>query len=247
MTIISSALPPSPRTAPKALWSSQVLLGPSKALCLLLLLSGQALADWEQQSQDKGVSLWTRQAEAGLVEVRAQCEVVTRLSAFVAIMEDMAAMPDWVAYSSGVERLAKPSSQEDVIHSRFDLPWPARNRDMVTLSRWSQDSDFTLHLKLEDQGQAYPKTKGYVRMEKVEGEWILSPQGGGLVQIRYQGLADPAGWLPHWLVNQIAVKSTAKTLGRLCHRIQGLRYQDSRYPFVTEPPATRTRSEEVKS
>ncbi|EKE76701.1 hypothetical protein B3C1_03870 [Gallaecimonas xiamenensis 3-C-1] len=210
---------------------------------LLLAPLASFAGPWTLKSQQDGISLWTRENPQGLVDIKGQCEVVTRLSAFVAVMEDMASMPKWVAHNAGTRRLAKPSATEDIIHSRFHLPWPAKDRDMVTYSRWSQGEDGVLHLDIEDRGQAYPAEPGYLRMNGVEGHWTLTPQGGGLTEISYQGSADPAGLLPHWLVNRIATRSTRQTLAGLCGRITALDYQDSQYPFVTEPPATRTRSE----
>ncbi len=232
-----------PKTAPKARWYFRGQPALSKLLWGLILAPTLAFGQWQAQPERNGVKLWTEQGRDGLVRVRAQCQVVTRLSAFAAVMNDLEAVPQWMAHVEAVKRLDKPSTTEDVIHTRFHLPWPARNRDAVTLSAWRQDPDFTLYLDIKDAAERYPQLKGYVRMHGVSGQWRLAPLGQGLTEIRYTGSADPAGWLPDWLVNKLSVSSTVKTLAGLCNRITELKYQDSQYPFIKEPPATRTRSE----
>ncbi|WP_226911307.1 START domain-containing protein [Gallaecimonas mangrovi] len=217
---------------------------PSSWLLGLLLAPTLAFGQWQQQDTKDGVQLWTQRSASGQLQIKAQCQAVTRLSAFVAVMNDLPAIPKWMAFVSSVVQLDKPSSTQDIVATQFDLPWPAKNRDMITLSTWHQDPDLTLHLTFTDQGGDYPLAPGFIRMKKVSGEWTLTPQSQGMTQIQYVGSADAGGWLPHWLVNHLSLRSTAKTMASLCSRITKLEYQDAQYPFVTEPAATRTRSEQ---
>lgn len=198
---------------------------------------------WQPHDAIDGVKLWTRSNSDGLLSVKAQCQVVTRLSAFVTLMNDVAAMRKLIAYSDGVFVLARPSATTTIVKSRFNLPWPARNRDSVTRSVWQQGPGYQLSLTLTDVGAQYPLTPGYLRMQHVQGQWLLTPLGGGLTQIEYQGTASPGGWLPTWLVNRMSVRATATTLNNICQALKNRRYQDSQYSFVKEPPATRTSSE----
>ncbi|WP_341503885.1 START domain-containing protein [Gallaecimonas sp. GXIMD4217] len=200
-------------------------------------------ADWQWVRDEDGVRIATRPSRDGIHEVLAETTTTTRLSAFVALLDDFAANPRWVTHSKGVVLLEKPTPTSDLIYTQFDLPWPAHNRDMVTLSTWSQDRDGVLYLTLEDAGDRVLAQPGFVRMQNVAGQWSLTPLPDGRVRIRYQGHADPAGQLPHWLVNEMTTKATFETFVKMRRLLDKGKYQDSSYPFVREPQATRTRAE----
>ncbi len=203
-------------------------------LLWLFCFTAQA-SDWQWVRDQDGIRVATRPGQHGIQEVLAETAVKTRLSAFVALLNDLDANPKWVTHSKGVVLLEKPSATSDLIYTQFDLPWPARDRDMVTLSRWMQDEHGVLYLTLEDAGHRVPPQGGFVRMKHVSGQWSLSPGEDGQVQIRYQGHADPAGDLPHWLVNDMAAKSLFETFQQLRRQLAKPQYQQRRYGFVVEP------------
>ena len=57
--------------------------------------------------------------------------------------------------------------------------------------------------------------KSMVRMIRTDGRWLLTPQADGTTLVDYQGIADPGGVLPAWIVN----RATANTLYAMFFRL----------------------------
>ena len=94
--------------------------------------------------------------------------------------------------------------------------WPVSKRDMVTQSVWQQDPlSGVLTMVVSDMGQHFPAVQGYVRMQQVQARWTLTPLPDGRMKIEYQGQADAAGKLPHFIGDKVALKSLLKTFLQL--------------------------------
>ena len=171
--------------------------------------------EWRPYKTLGATSIEYRHNAAKLLEVRAQTEVNATLAAFLHLLEDTANITKWAANTEKAELLAQPDANSHLVHTYFSAMWPVSKRDMVTQSVWSQDSKGVLTLKITDMGQQYPAVTGYVRMEHVKGEWTPTPLTEGKLHLQYQGQADPAGKLPHFIGDKVALKSLLKTFQQL--------------------------------
>lgn len=188
-------------------------------LCGLLLFSivtSAQPADWQLYKADDVTTVEYRRSNAQLLQIRAVTEADSMISAFLHLLEDTASISNWVANSEKAELLAKPDSNTHVVHTYFSAPWPVSKRDMVTQSVWQQDAaSGVLTLLISDMGEHFPPVKGYVRMQQVQGQWTLTPLGNGRIKIAYQGQADPAGKLPRFIADKVALKATLSTFKQL--------------------------------
>lgn len=178
---------------------------------LCFVVSAQA-ADWQNYKTDGVTTIEYRHAETGVLQVRATTEVQSLTGAFLHLLEDTANINRWAQNTEKALLLAKPDSQSHVVHTYFTAIWPVSKRDMITQSGWQQDpTTGVLKMTVSDMGRHFPPEHGYVRMQQVQGEWTLTPLSGGKLKIRYQGQADPAGKLPHFIADKVALKAMFKT------------------------------------
>lgn len=192
-----------------------------RALLLVCLycfatLSAADQTSWRLYKSHGNTTVAYRHSAHDLVQIRAETTVKSGIGAMLHLLEDTANIRRWVANSEKAELLDHPDAQTHLVHTYFSAIWPVSKRDMVTKSVWQQDPHSgVLTMTITDLGQQYPPVKGYVRMKHVAGEWTLTPKPDGMLNIRYQGQADPAGKLPHFIADKVALKASWSSFNTL--------------------------------
>ncbi|WP_372624952.1 START domain-containing protein [Arsukibacterium sp.] len=185
----------------------------------MIFHSGVALAqtnDWQLYKTAGDVLVEYRRDSDNLLEIRAKTRVSSKVEAFKRLLEDTGNIDKWAANADKAELISHPDADINIVHTYFSAMWPVSDRDMVTKSVWTQHKESgELTLNIQDVGAEYPTAKGYIRMQQVQAKWTLTPQPDGSLLINYQGQADPAGNLPHFLADKVALKSIFTTFERL--------------------------------
>ncbi|WP_295891981.1 START domain-containing protein [uncultured Vibrio sp.] len=193
-------------------------------LCSLLLSSTLFASPglhWQFVKTEDGITLHTRPHSDGLIEIRAQMFITTSYSAFLLLLEDSEHVPKWIDNVSKSQVLRQISPTENIVYTEFKAPWPALDRDMVTYSRYYfEEGAFILFIK--DAPNMLTEQTGYIRITDVKAQWKLEKLTNGITHIEYVAFANPAGVLPDWLVNKLALNSALKTF-------QGLRAEIKPY------------------
>ncbi|MBU2115231.1 MAG: hypothetical protein KKE94_15815 [Gammaproteobacteria bacterium] len=184
-------------------------------LCFSVAVAADA-AEWQQYKTVGATSVEYRHNTDKLLEVRAQTEVNSTAAAFLHLLEDTANITKWAANTEKAQLLGQPDANTHLVHTYFSAMWPVSKRDMVTQSVWQQDPlSGVLTMVVSDMGQHFPAVQGYVRMQQVQARWTLTPLPDGRMKIEYQGQADAAGKLPHFIGDKVALKSLLKTFLQL--------------------------------
>ncbi|WP_165313314.1 START domain-containing protein [Vibrio ziniensis] len=186
---------------------------------------------WKLAKSENGIRIHTREHQGGLVEIRAQMFTPTTYQAFLVLLEDSDNLPNWLDKVSSSKVLKQLSTNENIVYTQFSAPWPARDRDMVTYSKYEIDNG-TFKLEIKDAADQYPEQTGYVRIKAVQADWTLEKLTNGLTHIDYTAYADPGGYLPDWLTNQLSVSSAFNTFEAL--KTQLPNYQNSHHPNLNE-------------
>lgn len=204
--------------------------------CFLAGISSSVHAqeDWHLWGEESGLKVYKRATSSALVEIKAEMLVATRLSAFIALLQDTEAAPSWLANVSEVNVISQPDAYHHIVHSVFKAPWPIRNRDLVTRSYYYQDSDKTLYLEISNCADCLPTIKNTIRVNRMGSQWKLVPISPDRVLINYQGFLDPGGKIPIWLVNIMALKGTMETFQRLQIKIRQKHYQLVSVPGIEQ-------------
>lgn len=204
---------------------------------LILLIPCRVLADeqlWELWKSEADIEVFQRKQVNGLVEVKAKMRINTRISAFIALLNDTENISLWLDRVESSSVLKQIAINENIVYSSFAAPWPAKDRDMITYSHYWQESNGTFVLEISDLSSYLPQKDNYLRITNVSASWTLIPLKNSEVMITYQAFADPGGKLPLWLINHLALSSIYNTFAGLRYRIMLPQYQSAHYPNIKE-------------
>jgi hypothetical protein len=120
--------------------------------------------------------------------------------------------PQWV-YKCGKSSTIKKISETEVIHYQTVVaPWPVDNRDFVVNVRLSQDPASKVITIISTSKPDYIlKVAEHVRITEFKASWTLSPKKDGTIEVVYQLLVNPGGYVPAWLVNLAVVEGPYET------------------------------------
>ncbi|MBE3655969.1 hypothetical protein BOO92_04545 [Vibrio navarrensis] len=208
----------------------------NSACIALMLLSFQPLASpergWTFDSADNGITIDFREQSDGLVEVKAQMFTPTTYGGFLRLLQNTAKVPEWVDNVSDSVVVKQISPSENIVYTQFSAPWPAKDRDMLTYSKFRIDAE-GFRLEISDAPQAIlPPQADYIRITSVHAIWQLKKLTDGNTHIEYTVFADPGGALPNWLINKLAKESARTTFENL--RDQLAHFQTDEHPEINE-------------
>jgi len=94
------------------------------------------------------------------------------------------------------------------------MPWPVADRDAVLIGTRSSFGQ-SVQITLESKPDMVSPVDGKVRIEKISGNWTLTPEGEDKVKVSYEMNIDPGGDIPKWIVNSMTVDLPFHTLSKL--------------------------------
>ncbi|MEH0731895.1 START domain-containing protein [Vibrio alginolyticus] len=206
------------------------------ALTLATLISAgtdaSANENWQFESDKNGITIYSREHSDGLVEIRARMFTPTSYGAFLTLLEDSDNIPNWIDNASHSWVLNQISATENIVYTQFKAPWPAKNRDMVTYSKyWVDELGFTIEIKSAPDSYL-AEQNGYVRIRSVDATWELQKLTNDTTLVEYKAFADPGGLLPNWLINKLSKESAWATFSNLRKELP--EYQQYSHPQIDE-------------
>ena len=110
-----------------------------------------------------------------------------------------------------------------------------QNRDFVVNVKLAQDEKTRIvTIKSTCKADYIPKVAKHVRITEFNACWTLVPLKDGTVQINYQLLVNPGGYVPAWLVNMAAVDGPYETMVHFKEWIVKDKYQKARTTLIKE-------------
>jgi hypothetical protein len=200
------------------------------------VLFGQQKNAWELKKDEHGITVFTRMSEeSDFKELKSVVCIKTSLSSIVALLNDWDSYPNWV-YRCGKSNTLKKISDTEVIHYQTVVaPWPADNRDFVVHVSDSQDpSTKIVRITSVCTPDYIPKVPDHVRITEFRAAWTLVPQKDGMVEITYQLLVNPGGYVPAWLVNMAVVDGPYETMVNFKEWIKKDKYQKAKIPYIKD-------------
>ncbi|WP_158155547.1 START domain-containing protein [Vibrio alginolyticus] len=206
------------------------------ALTLATLISAgtdaSANENWQFESDKNGITIYSREHSDGLVEIRARMFTPTSYGALLTLLEDSDNIPNWIDNASHSRVLNQISATENIVYTQFKAPWPAKNRDMVTYSKyWVDELGFTIEIKSAPDSYL-AEQNGYVRIRSVDATWELQKLTNDTTLVEYKAFADPGGLLPNWLINKLSKESAWATFSNLRKELP--EYQQYSHPQIDE-------------
>ncbi|PCJ41251.1 MAG: hypothetical protein COA99_09045 [Moraxellaceae bacterium] len=155
----------------------------------------------------------------------------------VAIEEMVAAITDfkkfttWLEGAEEVTVIKKIDQHSTACYLVHHVPWPYRNRDAVFVQTVERMSELKVIIKVNLLNSLVPEKEGLVRMTHLEGIWTLENVSDNKTKVTYQMHIDPAGEVPHSLVNLMLTGIPKNTLNKL-HKVDFRKYSDVTPPLI---------------
>lgn len=152
--------------------------------------------------------------EHGQKEYFAELNVEAPPEAIIALLQDTQRVSQWVHHGESATLLEELSPEHYRVASRFNPPWPIRNRDLISESRqWKKGPE--LWLEIQATPSQHPPQEGYVRIEVMQNCWLARQEPDGSSTLFHLGHVKDPGYSPNFLVNTAMTQSLLHTLENL--------------------------------
>ncbi len=192
--------------------------------------------DWHLKKYHHDIAVYSRKTvNSDFRELKSIVYLKTSLNSIVALINDRETYPQWV-YKCGQATVLKKISASELIHYQTVIaPWPAENRDFVVNIKLTQDEKTKIvTIKSTCNANYIPKVARHIRITEFNASWILIPLKDGTVQINYQLMVHPGGYVPAWLVNMAAIDGPYETMIHFKEWVFKEKYQKVKNPLVKE-------------
>ncbi|PKM31021.1 MAG: hypothetical protein CVV08_15540 [Gammaproteobacteria bacterium HGW-Gammaproteobacteria-12] len=190
----------------------------------MMLCAAAVQADerqWQLEREEDGVSVYLADVPGSKYKAyRGVVTISADLAAVQAVQEDVTGSCSWI-FSCQQQRLLETDGDVSELYTRFEMPWPVKARDSVIQVTTRTDGDGGVTRLLKAVPQRLPEEKGFVRVQRVDGQWRLKPLGEGRVEVIYEVHTEPGGSLPSWLANSFVVDAPLQTLQGLRAKVEG--------------------------
>jgi len=185
--------------------------------------------NWRLRQNEDGIRIYVRDVPGtDFHAYRAEMTIEARLNTLAAVLDDVENADEWIHYTEKGILIERIDEQTAVVSLLTDLPWPAGDRDSVTINRLTQDSDTgVVRYTYSARPDAVSERDGYIRVDTLEGLWELTPTDEGTVEIEYYTLSDPGGSVPAWVINLVITQQPFNTLQNLREIVREPRYRNA--------------------
>lgn len=230
-------------------FSLSATLRPLLSLLVLMLATGlsadtdprhtldQLDDQWRLTSDRKDIKVYMRHTDGSRLKT---FRGVLRLPledefAMVALLNDYDTIPRWLHFVDGAEEIERDGPLNRVLRFTTRLPWPLRNREAVleafVVERMDDDEESVM-VYMENRPDRIPDNPDYIRFPEMEALFGAVRQEGNEVEVIYQVVLDPGGYIPAWLINVLMRDAPYYTLDRLRRIIQRDEYQGHYFDYV---------------
>lgn len=193
-------------------------------------------AQWELKKDKNDVKVYVREAkDSPFKELKMSYDVEASMSAIVALLQDVEAIPDWVYKCTESYLVKEVSEDEEYYYNRVDFPWPLSDRDFVVKSTFTRDTvNNTMRSESWVANDMIPEKEDVVRIKDLHLWWEFTPKENGIVHIEYYLKSDPGGYLPAWIVNIAADQGPLQTVKRFRKALKNPKYKNAKVAVLVE-------------
>lgn len=185
---------------------------PLSLLLFFLLLHKSHAQQWEIKKDKNGIKVYTRQFDSSKIkEYKAVALIKTSLEKAVKVITDGNNLWKWNYKTSSSKTIKLLSENEFVFWMENDLPWPVKNRDIISRIKVAYQENGTAVIDISPETtHVFPSEGNIIRIKNFKGYWQLVPRGD-YVEITQQLYGDPEGKLPNWLINSVIITAPYHT------------------------------------
>lgn len=190
-----------------------------KILCISfgLLFASPDPEPWTLKKQENNISVFTRSLPGkSFKEYKAVTKIQCSLES---VLDELLTAPQYSAeFMPGISYSIKEEDRKHLFYAYQDLPWPLRDRDVVSQLTVEMLSKDTYKLTISGAPEALPEKEKALRIHDLTGFWLLE-RDGTTIKVTQQLYVDPEGSLPAIVVNGLLVDGPFKTFLQLRQKL----------------------------
>jgi len=177
--------------------------------------------EWELKKSTDNIDVYIRSIEGSAIK-EFKATTIFENTSIEQVFEQVYGAPKYKEdctfnTSYFIEELSNP--EERYFYYSEKLPWPLKNRDVVSRLMIEEQTSDKILLSIEVAPDALNKKEQTIRIEKLAGFWLLEKHPTG-IKATQQIFMDPGGAVPSFLVNSLLVKGPLKTFSTLKKTLQ---------------------------
>ena len=150
-------------------------------------------------------------------------------------MNDYAAYPKWLHFIDSAEEFDRQGPLDRSLRFTTQLPWPLADREAVLRAKVHQtlnDEEESVMIELINRPDALPPNNDYIRFPEMWGKLGFTRIGNDEVEMIYEIILDPGGYIPAWIANILLRDAPYFTLERLRRIVMKPEYQNRYYDYL---------------
>ncbi len=137
----------------------------------------------------------------------------TSVEALAAFLTQSESCPEWSRSCKESYIIEQQSPTEALVYSHNNLPFPFKDRDVVSQVEWQQDeSGDTISLISHAVVGVVEEYSDRVRLTHAEVNWRFTTLDNGRVRIENTAHINPGNSLPSWLTNMLLIDTPYQSL-----------------------------------
>ncbi|KZN38931.1 hypothetical protein N480_11925 [Pseudoalteromonas luteoviolacea S2607] len=192
------------------------LFGALMCAATMSLASGNE--SWKLYKSNEWLEIHYKKLPNGLTQIKGQARLEnTSTKSVINELTDTESIPAWMNNVQSVTLLAQPEPHQSLVHTKLNLPWPVADREMLTLSCFSQLGEQQYILKIRSV-ETKSGTMSHLQITDIDINWVFLEVSTGL-NITYIAQAKLNGAVPNWVANIASLKNTKSMLDSLKIRL----------------------------
>lgn len=193
--------------------------------------------DWKLVSDRKGIQVYMRHNDESRLKT---FRGVTRMTledeyAMVALLNDYESFPKWLHFIDGAEEIKRNGPLQRYLRFTTNLPWPLKDREAVLRADVVQklnSAENSVMVHMTNTPELIPPNNDYVRFPELRGVFGARRLGNHEVEVIYEIVLDPGGYIPAWLANILLRDAPYFTLQRMRRIILRPEYRNKYFDYV---------------
>jgi len=184
----------------------------------LFLTCGLGAQPWTLAKEKDGIKVYTRtESNSSWKSFKGEATFRASIDKVNALLGTQHIYDWWPKELTDVKVLGYQTNQYIQYYMVFNLPWPFKNRDIVSETRITTDKGVTTYVAIHLPNKVAEKTE-FIRIKDYRQTWIVRPEGNETVHVTLEGSLNPGGDVPAWLFNMVITDTPLKTINALRQR-----------------------------
>lgn len=193
--------------------------------------------DWKLISDRSDIQVYMRHREESRLKT---FRGVTRIElkdeyALSGVLNDYENIPKWLHFVDDASEISRDGPLLRNLRFGTHLPWPLADREAVLQIDVQQKvtpDEEAVTMVLTNRPELLPPNPEYVRFPEMEGVFKMRRLGNDMVEVTYELVLDPGGYIPAWLANLLMRDAPYFTLERLRRIIRNPEYQGLYHDYL---------------